>query len=104
MGAKAGRKGSRSYNILTCGVGAWRKYLDKTRRKTAKRFAIEEQKSACSTATCGWIRSGEYWCHCGGAYLNCKRDDPECICGLIEPNKAACRCGCGWCCPEDQKL
>jgi hypothetical protein len=43
MGAKAGRKGARSYNLLTYGVGAWRKYLDKTRRKSAKKKAIEEQ-------------------------------------------------------------
>ena len=69
MGAKAGRKGARSYNILTCGVGAWRKYLDKCRRGTAKKAAIKEQ---------------------------------ECICGLITPNAEACRCGCGYCCPEER--
>lgn len=44
MGAKAGRKGGRSYNILTCGKGWWRKYLDKKRRKAAKKTAIEEQE------------------------------------------------------------
>ncbi len=26
--------------------------------------------------------------------------DPECICGLITPNSAACKCGCGYCCPK----
>lgn len=43
MGARAGRHGARSYNLLTCGRGSWRKYLDKTRRKTARNFAINEQ-------------------------------------------------------------
>jgi hypothetical protein len=83
MGAKAGRKGGRSYNILTYGAGWWRKYLDKTRRKSAKKFAIDEQDI------------DYHWD---------AKHDPECICGLIEPNKAACRCGCGLCCPEDTKL
>jgi len=43
MGARAGRKGGKSYNIRTCGVSSWRKYLDKMRRKTTKAQAIEEQ-------------------------------------------------------------
>ena len=46
MGAKAGRKGARSYNLLTCGVSKWRKYLDKKRRKAAKRKAIKEQRES----------------------------------------------------------
>jgi hypothetical protein len=88
MGAKAGRKGSRSYNLLTCGVGAWRKYLDKTRRKSAKRAAIEEQEM---DRPC--VRHSDPTCRC---------DDPECICGLITPNAEACRCRCGYCCPEER--
>ena len=46
MGAKAGRKGARSYNLLTCGKGAWRKYLDKKRRKSAKKAALDEELKA----------------------------------------------------------
>jgi hypothetical protein len=71
MGAKAGRKGARSYNILTCGVGAWRKFLDKTRRGTARRAAIEEQGT-----------------------------EKECICGSITQKLEHCKCGCGYCCDE----
>ncbi len=67
MGAKAGRKRGRGFNILTRNL--WYHYRDKMRRKTAQRAAIKEQ---------------------------------ECICGLIEPNKAVCRCGCGYCCPEER--
>ena len=103
MGAKAGRKGARSYNLLTCGAGWWRKYLDKTRRKSAKRFAIEEQET---DRPC--VEHSDPTCRCDDPdYARTMYDigeDPECICGLIEPNKAACRCGCGYCCPEDMKL
>jgi hypothetical protein len=82
MGAKAGRKGARSYNLLTCGVGAWRKFLDKTRRKSAKKAAIDEQD-----ITYHWDPLHGDW---------------ECTCGLITPDAEACRCGCGHCCPEER--
>jgi hypothetical protein len=88
MGAKAGRKGGRTYNLLTCGVSGWRKYLDKTRRKAAKAFAIEEQEwdrpcvehsdptCRCDEAgICGWVRPGEYWCHCGTS--ECRQDSVD---------------------------
>ena len=81
MGAKAGRKGGRSYNLLTCGVSAWRKYLDKRRRKSAKKAAIDEQE---------WYPWGD------------KRYDRECTCGQITRNAATCPCGCGICCPEER--
>jgi hypothetical protein len=71
MGAKAGRKGGRSYNLLTVGVSAWRKYLDKTRRKSAKRAAIEEQE--------------------GDWDLDCdEHSDPDCHCCNII---GGCKCG-----------
>ena len=98
MGARAGRKGSRTYNILTCGVGSWRKYLDKKRRKTAKRAAIEEQEM---DRPC--VEHSDPKCPC---------DDPDharimyengfevkCICGQIISNPDTCKCGCG-CCDE----
>jgi hypothetical protein len=69
MGAKAGRKGARSYNLLTCGVGAWRKFLDKTRRGTARRAAIAEQEVDRPCA---------------------EHDDPECKCCNII---GGCKCG-----------
>jgi hypothetical protein len=72
VGAKAGRKGGRTYNLLTCGVSSWRKYLDKTRRKAAKAFAIEEQDL-----------------------------DPECKCCSLFGYADSCRCGCG-CCTEER--
>ncbi len=89
MGARAGRKGSRSYNLLTVGVGAWRKYLDKKRRKAAKKFAIDEEMRAWQQAA-----AEAYW------RIEQETGDPECKCGLIIPDKAACRCGC---CNEENR-
>ena len=43
MGAKAGRKKGRGSTHTYIG-GWWRWYLEKTGRKSAKRFAIEEQE------------------------------------------------------------
>jgi hypothetical protein len=101
MGAKAGRKGARSYNLLTCGVGAWRKYLDKTRRKSAKRAAIAEQEM---DRPC--VEHSDPTCRCDDPdYARTMHDndlDPECICGLIVPNSETCQCGCRHCCPEER--
>jgi hypothetical protein len=76
MGAKAGRKGGKSYNIRTVGQSWWRKYLDKMRRGTARTAAIEEQ----------WD----------------DMDERECTCGQIIPNLDTCTCRCGYCCNEER--
>ena len=72
MGAKAGRKGAKSYNIRTVGQSGWRKFLDKMRRKTAKRAAIEEQSM-----------------------------EKECTCGSVFIRTEECKCGCGYCCWDE---
>ena len=63
MGAKAGRKGAKSYNIRTVGQSGWRKFLDKMRRTTARRAAIKDNEES----TEGWNLCAEH-------------SDPDCEC------------------------
>ena len=63
MGAKAGRKGAKSYNIRTVGNSTWRKFLDKMRRTTARRAAIKDN-----------VESTEGWNLC------VEHSDPDCEC------------------------
>lgn len=97
MGAKAGRKRARGYNILTRNV--WHHYRDKMRRKSAKRAAIEEQEF---DRPC--VEHSDPKCRCDDPdYARTMYDigeDPECRCNRIIPNKSTCKCGCGYCCNE----